>query len=127
MRGPFAFIPAPAENPFVGRGRGGPLLDPLDDFFLRGNVFEIQPDKTLAEINQVGVGVDDAGQDRCAVKIHGVSGPRIEALRFLSVADPKDAPAPDSDGLRGGLLLVHGHHVGIKKKQVGVRRLRGNF
>src|SRR5437660_12730111 len=103
MRGPFASIPAPAENLFVGRGRGGPLLDPLDDFFLRGNVFAIQPDKTLAEMNQVGVGVDDAGQVRCAVKIHGVMGPRREALRFLSVGLRKDAAAPESDVLRARL------------------------
>src|SRR5215469_11895742 len=51
MRSPFAFIPAPAENPFAGRGQGGPLFDALDDFFFRGNVLEIQPDKTFTEIN----------------------------------------------------------------------------
>ena len=123
IRRPFALVPAPAENPLTTHGRRSPLLDALDNFFFRRNVFEIQANQALAKIDQVRVRINDAWQNHGSVKVYGARGLGIEALRFVRAADPRDAIALNGDGLRGGLFVIHGDDVCVEEKPIGAGRL----
>src|SRR5207245_5994137 len=96
VRRPFAFVPAPADNPFAWRSGSGPLLHAFDDFLFGGNVFQVEADEAFAEIDQVPVGINEARKNRSSVKVHRASG-RIQLLSLVGIADPNDAVAPNGD------------------------------
>src|SRR5262249_19738201 len=112
MSGPLPFIPAPAQNPLARRCGRSFLPDSGYDFFFRRDVFQVQPQQALAQLEHVRVRIDEPWQDRGAMQIDGAYRWK-ELLPFPVASYPSDALAGDGDRLRRGLSRVHGYDVGV--------------
>src|SRR5262249_56422947 len=103
-------------------GSGFPL-DALDDFFWRSDILEIEANQALTEIQQVGMRINDAGQQRSAVEVQRAGGGKTSGCLFVG-ADPKDAIASDGHRLSRRKLAIHSNDVSVADDQVGGLGLR---
>src|SRR5713226_4733878 len=58
------------------------------------------------------------------MEIEGLSRSAEKSFRFFIAAHPGDPVSLNRDGLRRGLLLIHGYNMGIQDEQVRAGRWR---
>ena len=79
---PARLIPASADNPFAWLHTLGVSSDAVDHFLVRGRTGDIRTLQHVTEAEEVPVGVNDPGDDSCAVQVDEASRGTREHLGF---------------------------------------------
>ena len=101
LAAPVGLVPVAADDPLAGPARGGLLADVGGDLGDGFHVPQIARFEQLAEGAQMGVGVDEAGQDRRAMEVDA-RGARAGVGGEI-IADGEDAAVGDGQGAGRGL------------------------
>jgi hypothetical protein len=96
--GPSPFVPSGPHHPRAGRNLSGTFGGSGYGLFLGLDTHEIHARQRGAELHDVGVGVDQTGQDGGSVKIEDLRVAALKCPGFFSAPHEDDLTVADGDG-----------------------------
>ena len=100
LGGPEVLVPPPTLDPCTRLHFLRPCLDATDDFVVRRRPDQIDALECISESEQMGVGINDSGNDSRTVKVDDERGRAGESLRLGIRSDELDAAATDGESGR---------------------------
>ena len=126
--GPAGLVPAAAEDPAAGRRSRRALARPRDDLVEVARAGEVEAPQRAPEAEEVGVAVDEAGEEAGARRQIDASCRGSDERRDVTlVADGDDAPAADRDRVRDRPRRVERPHERRRDDDVRGRRVVPRF
>src|SRR5215472_9351730 len=102
MRGPFSFVPTPANNPFARWCVADSLLDQGHGFVCISYIFEVQSQQALTQREQMNMRIYQSRQDRGTVQIDDLRCVVKTSPRLGRGSDPGNAISLNCDCLGRG-------------------------
>ncbi len=111
-------VPVAVEDPAPGAELAGLGRDAVDELLAAPGLVELDALQGEAAGQEVGVAVDEAGQDQPAAEVDELGPGRRELAQLGVRPDGEDRPPADGHGLGPGPLRVAGPHFPVDQNEV---------